>query len=127
MKIFEPREVFGIELLYSVETALLFGFPRGKHTPCNASNCQAENDGDDADANFSGNGDSRGRQVNRMFDVECGKGYGMPDSNIREVHLLPFTVFRDIDFSHRCKIVQVFITSARCFNTLPYFTYCTLP
>ena len=48
----------------------LFRFPRGQHTSRNASCRQAENNDNEADANFSGDGHGRGRQVKGMVDVQ---------------------------------------------------------
>ena len=71
--------------------ALLFGFPRGQYTSRYASYGQAENNSDNADADFSrdffGNEESRRRQVDREIDVQWREGYGMPHRDIREVHL----------------------------------------
>ena len=51
--------------------ALQIRFPRGQDTSHNTSGGQAENNGDNANTNFSGNGDGGRREVNRMLDVEC--------------------------------------------------------
>jgi len=52
----------------------------------NASRCQSYNDSDDTISHFLRNGDGRGREFNRMLNVQTVKGNGVPYSYIREIH-----------------------------------------
>lgn len=58
----------------------------GQHTLHDAGRCKAKNNDNNANSYLSSNGYSGGRDINRMLDVPCIKGNGVPNGDIRKIH-----------------------------------------
>lgn len=65
-----------------IQRCLFRQFSEGEHAFCDTRNSEANNNGNDAITNFSGNRDSRRRQINRVPNVQRCKCDGMLYSDI---------------------------------------------